>query len=254
MSRKDSLRYMQVKPHLNNQFVLLILGICFCTNISAAIANECKLTSRFKKAHTEKQCLRALIAAVDRQLIYKGMNVLDLDKILGSEFAKKIPPKESDETCSVYDFNERCKDWSLAVVYNGRGKILGFYLTNMIKGEEPVPAPAKVSIAQIAAKFRKAKTPTQKLECAILAMRARVIRQGTQRNTLSTIFGKSTEEKEVTMCDYPALVSSFAFGTDKNSWRLISNGDLNTDYIFDYELTNFDFDSWLKRYRIDNMD
>ncbi|MCI0618066.1 hypothetical protein L0244_34255 [bacterium] len=173
------------------------------------------------------------------------MNVLDLDKFLGSEFAKEIPPRESDETISEYKFGEREFAWRLVAEFNGKGEVFGYEITKLFQKHNICVKPPKVSIAHFAAKFRKAKNPSQKLACAIDAIESRVIRKGTQRNTLSTIFGNSTEEKKVEPDDEGGLVSSYVFGTDKNSWRLITFG--NSDYIYDYCLTNFFCEPWILR-------
>lgn len=224
---------------LHLQINMLLLIVCFFTCVPSATANESNPSSIFKKAKTSKQRLNAFVTAVDRRLIYKGMNVLDLDKILVSEIAKKNHSNEPGVTTSVYNFGKFDEEWYLAVDYNNEGKVLGFYLSNAAKGGGS-PEPAKVSIEYLAFKFRKANTPSKKLACAIQAIESRVIRQGTKRTTLSAIFGNSTEEKEVQLYDHKNIVSLFVFGTDKDSWRLTTIRNSNSDYIFYYGLTDFD--------------
>lgn len=223
--------------HLLINLLMPILYLLTC--IPFATANESNPSSIFKKAKTPKQRLRAFVTAVDRQLIYKGMNVLDLDKILGSEIAKENHSNEPGITTSVYNFGKYDEEWYLAVNCNNKGEVLGFYLSNAAKGGGS-PEPAKGSIEYLALKFRKANTPSKKLACTIQAVESRVIRQGTKRTTLSAIFGNSTEEKEVQLYDHKNIVSLFVFGTDKDSWRLTTIRNSNSDYIFYYALTDFD--------------
>jgi hypothetical protein len=232
---------MQIKPQLVIKYAFLITAVCFyaCRSAPANNDKEIELKSSFKTAHTEKQRLGACIAGIDHQLIHVGMSVSDLDNFLGSEFAKEIPIQESDEHISAYKFGKREYAWRLVAQFNGKGRVIGYYLNNLTqKGYSSTELPS-ARVKDIAAAFQRAKVPSQKLACAIHAIDSRVIGRETLKGTLYSIFGNIAEEREPRSGWY---IRSFVFGTGGNSWRLITNGD--SDHIYGYFLTNFNCDPW----------
>jgi len=227
-----------MKNYLWSRFVFLMLVPCLFTYQPAQASNEheYKLESSFKNSCTEEQRLHACISAIDQRLIHVGMSVIDLDNFLGSEFAHEIPSNGAADKFSTYKFGKAEFAWRLVIKYNGQGKVVGYYLNRLTqKGYSSTEVPTALP-ADIGATFHIAKTPSQKLACAIHAIDTGVVRNGTPRSTLSAIFGESTEEREVAPNWF---VWSFSFGTSENSWRLIFSG--NSDSIFEYYLTNFDW-------------
>lgn len=213
---------------------------------SEAESNEPTLVTNFQNCNSEKEKLIAFTNAVNTGLIYKGMEVRSLDKIIGSDFANHLPLKKSEEMVSKYSFGNSSDSWYLITVHNGNGRVLGFCLSNASKGGIN-PDKAKLSIKQIATEFQNANSVSEKIACTIKSMQSLVVRKGTKKTTLFSIFGHSAQEKRVYYY-VDALVSSFELGTAKDSWRLITVENRKNDYIFDYELTNFEFKSWIKRF------
>lgn len=239
---------MQVRSKLDHIFALLVLLVGSFSVCIACPANEgdFRVFSRFRAAHSEKQRLRAFISAVDRRLVFPGMKVVDLDKLLGTKFCGQIPVTESSVQHAEYKFGERDNSWRLVVVINRKGEVCGYCLSRFFLKPDSYSEEPNVNIAQIENKFSKAKTPSQKLACAIQAFESRVIKCGVKRSTLVTIFGNSTEDRAVkSIHGYPSrdldIVSSFVFGASKNSWRLITSG--SSEDIYDSILKNYDCDN-----------
>lgn len=212
---------------------LIVLWICSCNSAQAGYENENKSVSCFRNAHTEKQRLRACINAIDHRLIYVGMDIVDLDNLLGSEFARDLPPKGEELSYSTYKFSKAEFAWRLLLKHNRQGIVVDYYLNNLTYKGYSSTEPPKAHLAKIAASFRNAKSHTQKLACAIHAIDTRVIKNGTLKSTLHTIFGDSSEEKEVRPGWYS---SSYLFGPSQTPWRLVVCGD--SQFIFHYFLTN----------------
>jgi len=200
-------------------------------------ARDYCLAEKLHKAKTEHQRLQVCLDAIDHGVIHKGMNVKDLDLLLGTTYTKEIPAKETDQKVASYSLGERPFTWRLVFYLNGRGDVLGYYLTNLSWKGWSSFEPAILSSEKMAARFRNA-TPSQRLDCAIEAIDGRLISKLSPRTSLNAIFGKCTEEEEIG----PGLIlTSFVFGSAKNSWRLMCCG--GKDHIYNYYLTNFHFET-----------
>lgn len=244
-----------MRSRLETGVTLLLLLVSLCT-LGSALAEDQKIRAHscseflvrgivsHKMSHSESARLQACIAAIDQQQIVVGMNVLDLDRLIGSKFAEAIPPIEDGKALAECKFGDREFSWRLVGHINGRGELLGYCLRRTGKNDSMLEPPT-VRTAQLVKRFRKAKTPSQKLACTIHAIESRIVKSGVQRSTVVSIFGDSTEDRLVkTWSGYPVreldLVSSFVFGTSRNSWRLITSG--SSERIYDYLLTNYDCD------------
>lgn len=100
--------------------------------------------ANYKKAATERERLLLCIEAIDQRIVDRDKPIQVIDELFGTDFRKKIPPKNQPTATGVVHFGQEFRSpsedtagsfagWYLAVEFDYRGKIQKYYLSNLHK-------------------------------------------------------------------------------------------------------------------------